>query len=170
MSESHATGTTALVMAERLGRALLNGRMLLATAESCTGGGIAWLLTSIPGSSRWFERGIVAYSNAAKQEQLAVSHEILASHGAVSEQTAAAMARGALDNSHAHISVAVTGIAGPEGGSEEKPVGTVCFGWSLRDGGTKTARVVFEGDRQQVRERAILMAMEGLLDIIEKQS
>ena len=156
-------------MAERLGDALLNGRKLLVTAESCTGGGIAWLITSIPGSSQWFDRGIVAYSNAAKQELLAVSHDVLAAYGAVSEQTAAAMAQGALGNSHADISVAVTGIAGPDGGSEEKPVGTVCFGWSLRDGETKTARIVFEGDRQQIRERAILMAINGLLDMVGQQ-
>ena len=170
MSNSQAPDSTALVMAERLGQALLAARQMLVTAESCTGGGIAWLITSIPGSSQWFERGIVAYSNAAKQELLGVSHDVIAAYGAVSEQTAAAMARGALVNSHAGISVAVTGIAGPDGGSEEKPVGTVCFGWSLRDGETKTARIVLSGDRLQVRERAVLMAMEGLLEIIEKQS
>ena len=170
MSNSQAPDSTALVMAERLGQALLAARQMLVTAESCTGGGIAWLITSIPGSSQWFERGIVAYSNAAKQELLGVSHDVIAAYGAVSEQTAAAMARGALVNSHAGISVAVTGIAGPDGGSEEKPVGTVCFGWSLREGETKTARIVFSGDRLQVRERAVLMAMEGLLEIIEKQS
>lgn len=170
MSNQLATDSTALVLAERLGNALLNARKKLATAESCTGGGIAHLITVVSGSSLWFERGFVTYSNESKQELLGVSHDVLSAYGAVSEQTAAVMAQGALDNSHADISVAVTGIAGPDGGTEEKPVGTVCFGWSLRDGETKTARVVFEGDRQQVRDRAILMAIEGLLDIIEKQS
>ena len=168
MNSLSADASTAQVMAERLGQALLAARQMLVTAESCTGGGIAWLITSIAGSSQWFERGIVAYSNAAKQELLAVGHDVIATYGAVSEQTAAAMARGVLETSHADISVAVTGIAGPEGGSEEKPVGTVCFGWSRRDGETRTTRVVFEGDRRQVREQAILMAIEGLLDMIER--
>ena len=159
---------TATLLAERLGQALLAERQTLITAESCTGGGIAWVITSIPGSSQWFERGIVAYSNAAKQELLAVSHEVLVNYGAVSEQTAMAMARGALQNSHTNLSVAVTGIAGPDGGTEVKPVGTVCFAWSRADGDTRTARVVFTGDRQQVREQAILMALQGLLDMVER--
>jgi len=167
MSNLQSDDSTAMMMVKRLADAMVNGHKMMVTAESCTGGGIAWLLTSIPGSSQWFERGIVAYSNESKQELLGVSHDTLVANGAVSEQTAAAMARGALLNSHADISVAVTGIAGPEGGSEEKPVGTVCFGWSQRDGETKTARIVFEGDRQQVREQAVLMAISGLLDMIE---
>lgn len=170
MTSPQSDPSTARVMTERLAQALLAARQMLVTAESCTGGGIAWLVTSIAGSSQWFERGIVAYSNAAKQELLAVSSETLSSYGAVSEQTAAAMARGALAVSHADLSVAVTGIAGPDGGSEEKPVGTVCFGWSRRGGETRTARLVFDGDRQQVRERAILMAIEGLLEIVEATS
>lgn len=160
---------TALFLADRLGKALLAEHKTLVIAESCTGGGIAWLITSIPGSSLWFDRGIVAYSNTAKQELLAVSHDVLVNFGAVSEQTAIAMARGALLNSHANISVAVTGIAGPDGGTELKPVGTVCFAWSRDDGETRAARVVFPGDRQQVREQAILMAIQGLLDMIESE-
>lgn len=161
--------STAILMAERLGSALLTDGSKLVTAESCTGGGIAQLVTSIPGSSQWFERGFVTYSNEAKQELLGVSNEILSSYGAVSEQTAVAMATGALENSHAGISVAVTGIAGPEGGTEDKPAGTVCFSWSLRGSETKAARVKFDGDRRQVREQAVLMAVQGLLDILEKQ-
>ena len=161
--------TMALLLAERLGQALLAERQTLVTAESCTGGGIAWMITSIPGSSQWFERGIVAYTNAAKQELLAVSHEVLVNYGAVSEQTAMAMARGALQISHANISVAVTGIAGPDGGTETKPVGTVCFAWCRRDDATRSTRVVFTGDRQQVREQAVLMALQGLLDMIESE-
>ena len=163
------SSTTTILLAERLGQALLAERQTLVTAESCTGGGIAWAITSIPGSSQWFERGIVAYTNAAKQELLAVSHEVLVNYGAVSEQTAMAMARGALQNSHANLSVAVTGIAGPDGGTETKPVGTVCFAWSRTDGDTRTARVVFTGDRQQVREQAVMMALQGLLDMIVQQ-
>jgi len=159
--------STSLLLAERLGQSLLAARLTLVTAESCTGGGIAWLITSIPGSSRWFERGLVAYANTAKQELLGVSHDVLSTYGAVSEPTALAMAQGALANSHADISVAVTGIAGPEGGTESKPVGTVCFAWSRRDGDSRSARTVFAGDRQQVREQAVLMAVQGLLDMVE---
>ena len=159
--------TTAALLAERLGQALLASRQMLVTAESCTGGGIAWLITSIPGSSQWFERSMVAYANAAKQELLGVSHDVLSTYGAVSEQTALAMAQGALANSHADIGVAVTGIAGPDGGTENKPVGTVCFAWSRREGVSRSARVVLAGDRQQVREQAVLMAVQGLLDMVE---
>ena len=157
-----------------LSTALLERSNMLATAESCTGGGIAYAITEMSGSSRWFERGFVTYSNAAKQEQLGVPHELIAKYGAVSEQVAAAMAQGALQNSHADFSVAVTGIAGPEGGAEEKPVGTVCFGWAARGTGDSamtapgTTRVVFDGDRQQVRELAILTALQGLLDLVEQ--
>ena len=157
-----------------LSRRLPEQHRMLATAESCTGGGIACALTELPGSSRWFERGFVTYSNAAKQEQLGVSEELLSSCGAVSEQVAAAMARGALQHSSADFSVAVTGIAGPDGGTEDKPVGTVCFGWARRAAGAgdltapRTARMVFDGDRQQVRERAILTALQGLLELVEQ--
>jgi nicotinamide-nucleotide amidase len=150
-----------------LGEALLAHGMLVVTAESCTGGGIARRLTDVPGSSRWFERGFVTYSNDAKREDLGVPAAVLEHFGAVSEETAAAMAEGALTRSHGHVSVAVTGIAGPDGGSEDKPVGTVCFAWSTREGETRTARVVFEGDRAQVREQSELMAIQGLLDLLE---
>ena len=142
-------------------------RQMLVTAESCTGGGIAYAITELPGSSEWFERGFVTYSNPAKQEQLGVPPELIARHGAVSEQVAAAMALGALQHSHADFSVAVTGIAGPDGGTEEKPVGTVCFGWGQRGAGARTARVVFDGDRRQVRELSILTALQGLADLVE---
>lgn len=163
------TESLAIILAERLGKALLMAQIKLVTAESCTGGGIAQLVTSVPGSSQWFERGIVAYSNEAKQELLTVSHDLLTNFGAVSEQTAIAMAQGAIVNSHADISVAVTGIAGPTGGTDEKPVGTVYISWGRRDGETKTTSIVFTGDRQQVRGQAVLMAIQGLLDILEKQ-
>jgi nicotinamide-nucleotide amidase len=159
------TGVTGLV--EQLARALLERNFQLATAESCTGGGVAWAVTAVPGSSHWFERGFVTYSNAAKREELDVPADVLDRSGAVSEATAAAMAAGALANSHADISVAITGIAGPGGGSEVKPVGTVCFAWSLRGGDPRTVRVVFEGDREQVRMRAVRMAIQGLLDLME---
>ena len=120
--------------AVRLGRALESGGMMVATAESCTGGLIATALTEIGGSSRWFDRGFVTYSNEAKQELLGVSAQSLERFGAVSEQVAREMALGALTRSRALIALAVTGIAGPGGGGPGKPVGTVCFAWALRAG------------------------------------
>ena len=153
-------------LVERLAEALLAHRMKVVTAESCTGGGIAWLMTSLPGSSLWFERGYVTYSNDAKRENLGVPDAVLERYGAVSEESAAAMAEGALDHSHADIAAAVTGIAGPDGGTEEKPVGTVCFAWSRRNYETLTTRVHFGGDRQHVREQSMMMAIQGLLDML----
>ncbi len=152
----------------QLSEQLIHQNKMLVTAESCTGGGVAYAITEMPGSSGWFERGFVTYSDLAKQEQLGVAGSLITRYGAVSEEVAAAMAQGALQHSHADLSVAVTGIAGPGGGSEEKPVGTVCFGWSGRDGDTRTARVKFEGSRQQVRELSILTALQGLADLAEQ--
>ena len=157
-------------LVQRLGGLLQACHLQVVTAESCTGGGVAYLMTSVPGSSHWFERGFVTYSNAAKRELLDVPADVLERYGAVSEETAAAMAKGALAHSHGQVSVAVTGIAGPEGGSAEKPVGTVCFAWSTTGGGTRTARARFEGDRDRVREQSVLMAVQGLLDILEVAS
>ena len=143
----------------------VQGRML-ATAESCTGGWIAKLCTDLAGSSAWFERGVVSYSNAAKQDLLEVPAARLARFGAVSEEVAADMARGALANSRADFAVAVTGIAGPDGGSPDKPVGTVCFGWALPDDIVETERHRFEGDRDAVRRATVATALNGLLDRI----
>ena len=154
----------------QLSEQLIRQNKMLVTAESCTGGGIAYAMTELPGSSGWFERGFVTYSNLAKQEQLGVAHELLVRFGAVSEEVAAAMAQGALQHSHADISVAVTGIAGPGGGTEEKPVGTVCFGWTRRGETARTTRIMFEGNRQQVRELSILTALQGLVDLVEQSS
>jgi len=150
----------------RLARLLVPAGQTVVTAESCTGGGISHLLTSVAGSSQWFERGFVTYSNMAKEELLGVPAETLSGHGAVSEEVAAAMAVGALIHSPADFSVALTGIAGPDGGTAEKPVGTVCFGWGVRAGETRTTRVLFEGDRRRVREQSSLMAIQGLLDLV----
>ena len=158
------------VLAERLGVLLLQAQQRLVTAESCTGGGLAELVTRIAGSSQWFERGFVTYSNAAKQELLGVTTAMLEESGAVSEQTALAMARGALRHSHADISVAITGIAGPDGGSDDKPVGTVCFAWANRDGDAKVTQTWFQGDRMQVREQSCLLALQGLIDILDRQN
>ena len=150
-----------------LSRQLIRQNKMLATAESCTGGGIAYAITEMPGSSMWFERGFVTYSNPAKQEQLGVAHELIARFGAVSEEVAAAMALGALQRSHADYSVAVTGVAGPDGGTAEKPVGTVCFGWGQRGADARTTRIVFDGNRRQIRELSILTALQGLADLVE---
>ncbi len=138
---------------------------MVVTAESCTGGSLSAAMTSLAGSSNWFERGLVTYSNNAKQELLGVKSETLEQYGAVSEETAAEMATGAVANSSAQYSVSITGIAGPDGGSEEKPVGTVCLGWHHADGAVTTTRVVFEGEREQIRQQACLLALRGLLDI-----
>ena len=154
-------------LAERLGQFLLARNMFLVTVESCTGGGLAEIITRIPGSSRWFERGFVTYANVSKQELLGVNSDILARCGAVSEETALAMADGALSNSHAHISVAITGIAGPAGGTPEKPVGTVCIAWAGKGISPRAVHTVFQGDRLQVRHQACLLAIQGLLDLLE---
>ena len=159
-------GNTLSSLLELLRDRLLAHNLMLTVAESCTGGGIAKAITSLAGSSRWFDRGFVTYSNLAKTEMLGVPMATLDAYGAVSEQTATLMAEGALANSHAGISVAVTGIAGPEGGSDLKPVGTVCFAWSYQHT-TRTTTAQFAGDREAVREQAILMAIQGLLDLLE---
>ena len=156
--------------AEQLAEIFLKTSNKLVTAESCTGGGLAEILTRLPGSSDWFERGFVTYSNESKQEILSVPIETLEQFGAVSEETASAMAKGALENSRADYSVAITGIAGPGGGSEDKPVGTVCFAWYGRNEGSSTTRICFDGDRLKVREQACMLAMQGLLDLIQKAS
>jgi nicotinamide-nucleotide amidase len=156
------TGKIAALAAE-LGVRLLERDALCATAESCTGGLVAGAITDIAGSSGWFERGFVTYSNEAKMELLGVSAATLAQHGAVSEATARAMAEGALAHSRANIAVAVTGVAGPSGGSPEKPVGMVCFAWAKSGAATVVATHDFPGGRQAVREASVAVALEGLL-------
>jgi nicotinamide-nucleotide amidase len=139
-----------------------NGRTIV-TAESCTGGGLAEALTSVPNSSAWFERGFIVYSNTAKREMLGVKAATLARFGAVSEQTARAMAMGALDHSHGDLAVAITGIAGPSGGTPEKPVGTVCFAWVNKRQEARTLTHLFQGDRQAIRRQAVIFALQDLL-------
>ena len=153
-------------LAAALGSRLLERGEWLATAESCTGGWVAQAITAIAGSSTWFDRGFVTYSNAAKAEMLGVPGVTLERHGAVSEHTARAMARGVVDHSRAHWAVAITGIAGPSGGSAEKPVGTVCFAWAQRDGGCEAQTCHFAGDREAVRAQSARQALQGLLDRI----
>lgn len=151
-------------LAARLGERLLARGWRLATAESCTGGWVAKVVTDIPGSSAWFDRGFVTYSNAAKQDMLAVRAATLETLGAVSEGTAMEMAAGAIAHSRAQVAVAVSGIAGPGGGSPEKPVGTVCFAWSLPDGAPQARRLQFAGNREEVRHQAVRVALELLLE------
>ena len=150
-------------LARRVGKRLKAGRARLVTAESCTGGWIAQAVTAIPGSSAWFERGFVTYSNAAKRELLGVKQRTLRKFGAVSEETAREMAKGALQNSRGTIAVAVTGVAGPTGGSDEKPVGMVCFAFA-------TSRMIssesrrFKGKRESVRRQSVIHALKGVLE------
>jgi nicotinamide-nucleotide amidase len=150
-----------------LGAALRARGMKLATAESCTGGMIGAALTDVAGSSNYFERGFITYSNESKHELLGVSADILRSHGAVSAETAAEMVAGALHHSRADIAVAVTGIAGPGGGSAEKPVGTVYIGWGVRGQPCVTAHHLFDGDRADVRRQTVDAAIHHLLKAIE---
>ncbi len=147
----------------RVGTTLRERSLTLATAESCTGGWAAQVVTHSAGSSAWFERGFVTYANEAKIEMLGVRPTTLAEHGAVSLETAAEMAAGALNNSNALISLSITGIAGPTGGSPGKPVGTVCFAWCLRGQTAIAERCQFAGNRESVRRLAVIHALEGLL-------
>ena len=154
-------------LALELGRRFQAARLMLATAESCTGGWVCKVITDIAGSSAWFDRGFVTYSNGAKQDMLGVSAELIAAQGAVSQEVALAMARGALAHSEADVAVAVTGIAGPGGGTDDKPVGTVCFAW-IRGGRTPvTQRVQFAGNREEVRHQAVRIALERLMEQLE---
>ena len=152
-------------LAAELGAALKNRGHVLALAESCTGGWAAQCVTAIPGSSAWFDRGFVTYSNAAKQEMLGVEAHTISSYGAVSVETARAMALGALHFSNADIAAAITGIAGPDGGNAEKPVGTVCFAWALRTGEIRSVTEHYSGSREEVRRQSVKTALSGLLQL-----
>ena len=182
MTEDHIT-----TLAAQLGEALQRKGLLLATAESCTGGWVGQAVTAISGSSSWYDRGFITYSNHAKHEMLGVSRDTLERCGAVSEETAREMADGALAHSHAHASLAITGVAGPSGGTPRTPVGTVCLAWAIRipahapPPGAPHAAVdlaphvassavkrCFEGDREAVRRQSVLLAMQGMLEQLDK--
>jgi nicotinamide-nucleotide amidase len=152
-------------LALRLGRALLVRRWRVSTAESCTGGWIAKTLTDVAGSSQWFDGSVVSYSNDAKANLLGVSQELLEQHGAVSEQVVRAMANGARERFHTELAVAVSGIAGPDGGTPDKPVGTVWFAWATPNG-TGASRRVFAGGREGVRRQSVAFAVERLVDLV----
>jgi nicotinamide-nucleotide amidase len=158
-----------LSLARRLGARLKKRRLKLVTAESCTGGWIAQAATAVAGSSEWFDRGFVTYSNEAKKELLGVRSATLARHGAVSEETAKEMAAGALARSRAQVAIAVTGIAGPSGGTREKPVGTVCFAWAWRRRAPVSSVRRFAGGRESVRRQSVVVALRGLLERLDER-
>ncbi|HLX25060.1 MAG TPA: CinA family protein [Usitatibacter sp.] len=153
-------------LARRLGHSCARRGVMVATAESCTGGGVAEAITRISGSSSWFDRAFVTYTNTAKTEVLGVPERSLAAHGAVSEEVAREMAEGALALSHADVSVAITGIAGPSGGTRAKPVGLVYIGWAARGGTVQVRRFHFKGGREAVRSQSVAFALQGLIEII----
>lgn len=153
--------------AQRLGERLIEQAWSLVTAESCTGGWIAQSATAISGSSAWFDRGFVTYSNRSKMEVLGVAESSLVQYGAVSAEVAREMAYGALAAARVEIAVAVTGIAGPDSGTADKPVGTVCFGWCTKDSDPVSRVVVFDGDRRSIRAQTVAVAFDGLFELLE---
>jgi len=161
------TDTELYQLAQRLGARLSKRGWVLATAESCTGGWVAKLVTDVPGSSAWFDRGFVTYSNQSKQDQLQVPADTLEVFGAVSGETVRAMAEGALAQSAAQLTLAVSGIAGPDGGTPAKPVGTVWFAWAFADADTESAHLSFDGDREAVRRQAAAFSLNRLLELLD---
>jgi nicotinamide-nucleotide amidase len=158
---------TLSTLATLVGTRLKAAGLTLASAESCTGGWVAQSVTAIAGSSDYFERGFVTYSNVSKEELLGVRGETLTRHGAVSEETAREMALGALAHSRASVALAITGIAGPSGGTAAKPVGTVCFAWARRGGEARVETRLFTGDREAVRRQAAIRALQGIIELLE---
>lgn len=152
---------------QKVSKILHQRNLSLVSAESCTGGWLAKQITDLSGSSEIFDRGFVTYSNDAKHEMLGVLETTLDNFGAVSEEVVNEMVAGALAHSKADIAVAISGVAGPDGGTEEKPVGMVCFAWMLRDNNAKTATYYFDGNRDSVRKQAVDLALEGVINAIE---
>ena len=152
---------------ESLAAILLKNQWRLTTAESCTGGLVAASLTNLAGSSEWFERGYVTYSNDAKSEDIGVDAHLIQDHGAVSEQVAKAMAIGAKQSSNSNMALSITGIAGPTGGSKEKPVGTVCFAWVLDNDQVFSETKLFPGERSDIRTQASTFALNQLIALLQ---
>ena len=167
MSSDNVADRELYDLAERAGRALQARGLMLTTAESCTGGWIAEAVTMVPGSSGWFERGFVTYTYISKREMLGVRGETLEQHGAVSEPVVRQMGEGALSRSHAQVAVAVSGTAGPSGGTPQKPVGTVCFAWALKDSEPRSETRHFRGDREAVRRQSVVHALEVLIGMLD---
>jgi nicotinamide-nucleotide amidase len=153
-------------LAKQTGILLTQRGLMLASAESCTGGWLGQVVTTIPGSSIWYERGFITYSNSSKQEMLGVLHSTIEQFGAVSEQTAYEMAMGAVTNSHAQIGVSITGIAGPDGGTKIKPVGTVCFAWVMKEGLARRETQFLSGDRESIRHQSVSIALQGVINLL----
>lgn len=157
-------------LAAQVGQLLKAHGMMLTTAESCTGGGVAQAITEVAGSSAWFERGFVTYSNLSKQQMLGVREATIWQHGAVSELTVREMVEGALHHSNAQIALAVSGIAGPGGGTADKPVGTVWFAWGIKQDETRAQRFVLGGNRVEVRAQAVHIALQGIADLLNNRT
>ena len=155
-------------LAERVGRALETHKLIMTTAESCTGGWVAEAVTMVPGSSAWFDRGFVTYTNVSKREMLGVRAETLEQYGAVSQEVVREMVTGALRASEAQVALAVSGVAGPSGGTPDKPVGTVCFAWGRKGVPARAETLRLAGDRESVRRQSVLHALRVLLEIVEK--
>ena len=158
------------ILAAQVGGLLKSHGLMLATAESCTGGGVAQAITEVAGSSAWFERGFVTYSNLSKQQMLGVRETTLKQYGAVSELTVREMSAGALQHSAAQVALAVSGIAGPDGGSADKPVGTVWFAWGIKHGETNAQRYQLAGNRAEIRAQAVRIALQGVINLLNKKT
>ena len=157
-------------LAAQVGDALKSHGLMLATAESCTGGAVAMAITDIGGSSAWFERGFITYANDAKREMLGVAQETMIRHGAVSEAVVREMVAGALRHSHAQVALAVSGIAGPSGGAPDKPVGTVWFAWGIKDGQCLAQLHHLSGSRAEIRAQSVRIALHGVLELLTQRS
>lgn len=155
-------------MAIQIGSALKSHGLVLATAESCTGGAVASAITDIAGSSEWFERGFITYSNEAKREMLGIAQDILTRYGAVSEAVVREMVAGALCHSHAQVALAVSGIAGPAGGMPDKPVGTVWFAWGVKEGQCVARLHHLSGNRAEIRMQSVCIAFQGVLELLNQ--
>jgi len=158
------------ILAAQVGGQLKSHGLMLATAESCTGGGVAQAITEVAGSSAWFERGFVTYSNLSKQQMLGVRETTLKQHGAVSELTVREMVTGALQHSAAQVALAVSGIAGPDGGTMDKPVGTVWFAWGIKHGETSAQRYQLSGNRAEIRAQAVRIALQGVINLLNNNT
>ena len=158
------------MLAAQLGGLLKSHSVMLVTAESCTGGGVAQAITAVAGSSAWFERGFVTYSNLSKKQMLGVEEDTLLQFGAVSEPVVREMAAGALRNSNAQFALSVSGIAGPDGGTPDKPVGTVWFAWGNRHGMIHAQRHLISGGRAEVRAQAVRIALQGAVDLLKQHT
>lgn len=154
-------------LAQRIGTLLSQKKLKLATVESCTGGGLAQLVTDVPGASEWFDCGFITYSNESKIRSVNVPEDLIAQNGAVSQKVALAMAKGALDVTDADIAISTTGVAGPSGGSLDKPVGTVCFGFATKESYFSTDKQLFDGDRSKIREKSVIHSLECLCNYLE---